>query len=329
LLLTGFGAAVFCYCLTGAILPLLKRVALSRPNQRSSHREPTPQGGGIAVIAATVLLACLAAAAVGVSSASFTQLAMIGGAAVFLACVGAADDIKSLPAIARLLAQVIAAAAVLAALPDALIPSVPYWIDRAVLLLALVWMINLTNFMDGIDWMSVAEIVPVTAALALLGWQGILPGHDALLATALLGAMIGFAPWNKPVARIFLGDTGSLPIGLILGGLLIILATQGHGAAALLLPLYYLADATITLLTRLRRGARLWQAHRDHFYQRAIDAGTNIGGVLTRVLATNILLAILAIGTVWVQSRLADAVAIASGGLLVASLLASLDRGRG
>jgi UDP-N-acetylmuramyl pentapeptide phosphotransferase/UDP-N-acetylglucosamine-1-phosphate transferase len=141
--------------------------------------------------------------------------------------------------------------------------------------------------------------------------------------------MLGFAPWNKPAARIFLGDTGSLPIGLILGALLIILATQGHGAAALLLPLYYLADATITLLIRLRRGARLWQAHRDHFYQRAVDAGTNIGGVLTRVLATNILLAILAIGTVWVQSRLADAVAIAGGGLLVASLLTSLDRGRG
>ena len=82
--------------------------------------------------------------------------------------------------------------------------------------------------------------------------------------------MIGFAPFNKPVARMFLGDVGSLPIGLLFGWLLIVLAGRGHLAAALLLPLYYLADATITLLRRFAAGEPIMQAHRSHFYQRAI-----------------------------------------------------------
>ena len=83
---------------------------------------------------------------------------------------------------------------------------------------------------------------------------GALPGDAALVALALCGAMVGFAPFNRPVARLFLGDVGSLPIGLLLGWLLILLAGSGHLAAALLLPLYYLADATITLLRRSANG---------------------------------------------------------------------------
>ena len=122
--------------------------------------------------------------------------------------------------------------------------------------LALLWFVNLTNFMDGIDWMTVAEVVPVSAGLVLFGLMGALPREAMLAALALCGAMLGFAPVNRPVARLFLGDVGSLPIGLLLGWLLIVLAGSGHVAAALLLPLYYLADATMTLLRRRRRASR-------------------------------------------------------------------------
>ena len=107
----------------------------------------------------------------------------------------------------------------------------------------------------------------------MFGLAGALPRDATVVAIALFGAMIGFAPFNRPVARLFLGDVGSLPIGLILGWLLLLLAAHGHLAAALLLPLYYLADATITLLRRLIKGDLPTQAHRDHFYQRAIDDG--------------------------------------------------------
>src|ERR1700749_3030711 len=104
--------------------------------------------------------------------------------------------------------------------------------------------------------------------LAPLAALGPLPPADGAAALALLGAMIGFAPFNRPVARLFLGDVGSLPIGLLLGWLLILLANR-YLVAALLLPLYYVADATITLLRRFVEGEPVTQAHRSHFYQRA------------------------------------------------------------
>ena len=138
------------------------------------------------------------------------------------------------------------------------------------------WFVNLVNFMDGIDWMTVAEAVPITGAIVVLGLAGIVPSLATLVALALLGAILGFAPFNRPVARLFLGDVGSLPIGLVLGWLLLLLAASGHLAAALLLPLYYLADASITLLLRIARREAVWQAHRSHFYQRAVAGGLTV-----------------------------------------------------
>ena len=100
-----------------------------------------------------------------------------------------------------------------------------------------------------------AEVVPVTATLVMLGLLGEFPASAALVAAALCGAMLGFAPFNRPIARVFLGDVGSLPIGLLLGWCLLQLAFRQQFAAALLLPLYYLLDATVTLLRRLAKGA--------------------------------------------------------------------------
>ena len=136
-----------------------------------------------------------------------------------------------------------------------------------------VWAVNLTNFMDGIDWITVAEVVPVTAGLTLFGLMEALPQSAFVVALALLGATLGFAPFNRPVARLFLGDVGSLPVGLLLFWLLVTLAGRGFVIAALLLPLYYLADATITLIRRASRGENVFEAHRSHFYQHATKAG--------------------------------------------------------
>src|SRR5206468_9902814 len=105
-------------------------------------------------------------------------------------------------------------------------------------------------------------------------------------------------PFNRPVAKIFLGDVGSLPIGLLLGWCLLQVAYSGQFAAALLLPLYYLSDATVTLLRRMARREPFWAAHRSHFYQRATDNGFSVSRVVSEVFALNILLAALAIGSV-------------------------------
>src|SRR6185369_2068230 len=99
------------------------------------------------------------------------------------------------------------------------------------------------------------------AGLTIFGLAGALPLYATLTAVSLCGAMIGFAPFNRPVARLFLGDVGSLPVGLLLGWLLILLAGSGHLAAALLLPLYFVADTGATLLRRARAGEQLWVAH--------------------------------------------------------------------
>jgi UDP-N-acetylmuramyl pentapeptide phosphotransferase/UDP-N-acetylglucosamine-1-phosphate transferase len=302
--------------------PLLKRHALAHPNVRSSHKTPTPQGGGIAVIAATVgvVVACVL---FGVPGLGGQALWLVLAATVFIALVGAIDDLRPIAVMPRLILQVAGVAIVLAALPDELrIASLlPYWLERALLGLAMLWLINLTNFMDGIDWMTVAEVVPLTSGLVLFGLMGALPRDAMIVALALCGAMIGFAPVNRPVARLFLGDVGSLPIGLLLGWLLVVLAGTGHFAAALLLPLYYLADATITLLRRLANGEPILQAHRSHFYQRAMDGGFSIYQVVGRVFLLNIALIGLAVTTLLTTSYLLHAAALIAGCVLVALLL--------
>jgi UDP-N-acetylmuramyl pentapeptide phosphotransferase/UDP-N-acetylglucosamine-1-phosphate transferase len=280
-----------------ALRPVLVRYALARPNARSSHKTPTPQGGGIAVLAAT-LMAGAGALALGASDGR--EWAIVGAAAIVLAVVGAADDIRPLGTIPRLLPQFAAVTVVVVLATEGvriLPPWMPSWLERGFLIVGGVWFVNLVNFMDGLDWMTVAEVVPITACLAMLGLSGALPAGPALTAAALLGAMLGFAPFNKPVARLFLGDVGSLPIGLLVGWMLLRLAGTGALAAALLLPLYYLADATLTLCKRLARGERVWQAHRTHFYQQATDNGYSVMAVAAHVFGLNLALAALALVT--------------------------------
>jgi len=239
--------------------------------------------------------------------------------------VGAIDDIRSSPAAIRLAMQCLAVGAVITALPNELriLPQVPWAIERAGLFLAGVWFVNLVNFMDGIDWMTVAEVVPVTGAIVLLGLAGAVGPLPALLAAALVGAMIGFAPFNRPVAQVFLGDVGSLPVGLLLGWFLVELGAMGHLAAALILPLYYLADATLTLAGRLVRGEAFWQAHRTHFYQRATDRGLAVREIVTRVFLVNLALAALALVTVAARNLIVSLAMLSAGAVIILWLLAT------
>ena len=243
-------AFLLCYAAIVLLWPWLARHAVARPNVRSSHFAPVPQGGGIGVvIAALAVTAGAILLARHLARGQMEEFVFVSAAAILLMVVGAMDDMRALPATARLLVQCAAIAAVVLALPEQVrvLPELPWWFDRACLLIGGVWFVNLTNFMDGIDWMTVAEVVPVTGAMVLLGIAGTIDLVAAAAAAALFGAMLGFAPFNKPVARLFLGDSGSLPVGLILAWLLMLLAGEGHRAAALILPLYYLADSTITL----------------------------------------------------------------------------------
>ncbi|UGV25905.1 glycosyltransferase family 4 protein [Rhodopseudomonas boonkerdii] len=306
-------AAVLARLCIQAIHPLLIRYALARPNARSSHKIPTPQGAGIAVIAATLFVAGVAIAWFAAITA---MLWVLFAATIVIAVVGAADDLRPLPVAPRFALQALCVAATLSALPADLqiLPVLPLWLERAALLIGGLWFVNLTNFMDGLDWITVAEIVPVTATLALMGLSGALSLPAALMAAALCGAMLGFAPFNRPVAKMFLGDVGSLPIGLLLAWCLLQLAFAGHLVAAVLLPLYYLCDATVTLLRRMARSEPFWLAHRSHFYQRATDNGFTVIEVSGNILALNVVLAALAGLSIYLES------APASIGLLIVGI---------
>ena len=332
---TGAGAliaaAVLSTILIVLLLPLLRRHALAQPNARSSHRAPTPQGGGIAVVAATIVVTVGCAGVLGeMSSAAAIEVFTVLAASAFIAVVGGIDDLRPMPVAPRLLLQMLAIGLAIAAMPTDLrfAPLAPWWAERLCLLVALVWFVNLVNFMDGIDWMTVAEVVPLTAGVVLLGRLAAVPPPSTILALALLGAMLGFAPFNKPVARLFLGDVGSLPVGLLLGWLLLQLARGGEPAAALLLPLYYLTDASVTLIRRVAAREPFWQAHRSHFYQRAGDLGFGVPEIVRRVFLTNLALAVLAFVTVAKPGAVVSFEALLLGAVLVAGLLFTFAKKR-
>ncbi|HEX9536056.1 MAG TPA: glycosyltransferase family 4 protein, partial [Stellaceae bacterium] len=250
-------------CLTTKVLiPILAhREILDRPNQRSSHRVAMPRGGGIAVIG-SILLAWIVLAQTETVPSGVFEITL---GAVLLAAVSWLDDLRGLSPVVRLLAQAAAVAIGIFVLAG---PRDLVYLTAIGLLW--IWWINLFNFMDGIDGLAGSEVAAIGAGLLLFGSVGAAfdPALQAL-AAAVIGAAIGFLVWNWSPARIFLGDVGSVPLGYVLGFLLLDLAVRGHWAIALILPLYFLADATITLARRLLRGERVWQAHREHFYQQA------------------------------------------------------------
>jgi len=323
------GAAALCAALIVLLRPLLARYAVARPNARSSHKIPTPQGGGIAVVTATLAVSAVVIVIDPRLEIAAAQFGLIAAATSALAIVGAADDIMMLAVVPRLASQAIAVAVVVALQPPDvhIVSFIPLWVERIALALAGVWFVNLVNFMDGIDWMTVTEVVPVTLGLVILAALSALPPLATLMALTLLGATIGFAPFNRPVAKLFLGDVGSLPIGLFLFWMLLQLASGGHLAAALLLPLYYVADTTLTLIRRILNGEHVTQAHRTHFYQRATERGHSVPQVVSRVFALNVALVALAVATVAVPSPLTGLVCFSLGTALVAWLLATFLRG--
>jgi UDP-N-acetylmuramyl pentapeptide phosphotransferase/UDP-N-acetylglucosamine-1-phosphate transferase len=308
--------------------PVLVRYLLAHPNARSSHQTPTPQGAGLAVMA-SVFAGC----ALGILVWAPGDESKIYGvllAAAGLTLLGAIDDARALGVWSRLAGQLLAAILVVGLLPSdlRLFPGLmPGWVEDALLVIGLMWFVNAVNFLDGLDWMTVAQVVPIALGVVTLQALGAVPASVGLLALALLGATLGFAAFNKHPASIFLGDAGSLPIGLILAAMLIFVA-ETNLAASLLLALYTLADATITLVRRLAAGEQVWSAHRTHFYQRAVAQGLTVPQVTARVFLLCVLLAMLAIVTVLADSVAVDLAMLGLGLLATGFTLYALANGR-
>lgn len=281
------GATLISWILTRIVLVQLERRAiLDRPNQRSSHETPTPRGGGIAVI--TVVILCWAYPA----SQSPLLMAFLAGA-LGLALVSWLDDLRSQSIAIRLCTQFLAVGTTMIFLSNEgflLQGLAPVWLDRLITILIWVWFINLFNFMDGIDGMATVETLVIACGLVLLFASAALIGLDIWLPLGLAAAALGFLWWNWHPARVFLGDVGSIPLGFLLGGLLILAALKGFWAPALILPLYFLCDATVTLTRRALKREPVWQAHRQHFYQTAVQSGKSHATVSLAVFLTGLVL---------------------------------------
>lgn len=290
-------------------LGLLKRAMLDIPNERSSHKQPVPRGGGIAVMG-VVLTGMLAMLGWNPSSSH----AAIFAAAALLVGVSLYDDRKGASAGLRFGAHLLAAgmgAASFASDQLLLGGLAPLWLDRAVMAIGWAWFMNLYNFMDGIDGITGVETIAICMGIAVLPPMMTADGFALAVAALLIGGMAGFLRHNWHPARIFLGDSGSVPLGFLVGYLLILLAVKGFWASALILPLYYLADSGITITRRLLRGEKIWQAHRQHFYQRAALGAGRHDRVALWVLAANLaLIGAALLGALYPATGLALAIVI-------------------
>jgi Fuc2NAc and GlcNAc transferase len=286
--------ALVSWLLTG----VLRRYALARrlldhPNERSSHAVPTPRGGGVAIVVAFCagVLFLLATSQVQPRGAS-----AILGAGVAVAIVGFVDDHRHIAARWRLLAHFAAVAWALAWLGG--LPALPLastavdfgFVGSVLAAVLLVWLLNLYNFMDGIDGLAGVEAITVAAPGAALWWLAT-GSADAIVPVLLAAGALGFLRWNWPPARIFMGDAGSGFLGLVFGALAVWSAQQQPRLfwAWLVLLGVFVVDATVTLLRRLWRRERVYEAHRSHAYQYASRVHGSHRTVTLAVGAINLL----------------------------------------
>ncbi|MDP1682287.1 MAG: glycosyltransferase family 4 protein [Burkholderiales bacterium] len=236
------------------------RLPMDHPNARSLHETPTPRIGGLGIMAG------IGVASVGLADA--TLLPVVLGAFA-LAAVSVLDDVRGLPVRVRFLAHFVAAVGCLLAL------GVTGWALLAGTL-AVVWMTNLYNFMDGADGLAGGMAAIGFGALALAAWLGGAPGLAAFCA-AIAVAALAFLRFNFPPARVFMGDAGSIPLGFLAAALGILGAMQNVWPWLFPLLVFspFIVDASVTLVRRGLRGEKIWRAHRSHYYQRVVLLGAS------------------------------------------------------
>lgn len=287
-----------CFVVSWALTLLLRRYALAKslmdvPNERSSHSIPTPRGGGVAIVV-TFLLGLPVLHVLGLLSQEVLYAYL--GSGLIVATLGFADDHGHIAAKWRLAGHFIAASWALFCLNG--LPALqllgitvyPGVLSTLIALCYLVWMLNLFNFMDGIDGLASMEATSACLGMCLIYW---LTGRPELIWGPLLlaASTAGFFWWNFPPARIFMGDAGSGFLGLILAGMSVHAANASpeYFWSWIILLAAFITDSTWTLLRRLLRGEKVYQAHRSHAYQHAAIKLRSHKRTTGLVLAVNIL----------------------------------------
>ena len=290
------------------------------PNERSMHTSRLAIGAGWAIVAAVALLLPFAERPV------LSHKIVIISTMLVLAAISWMDDLKSLPPLLRLAVQAAVIAVCLIQLPaDARIVGdyVPLWVERVAAGFGWLWFVNLYNFMDGIDGITGTETIAISAGYVILAYARTPPAELTTLAVVLAGASAGFLIWNWNPSRIILGDVGSIPLGFLLGWLMLDLAFNGHLASAIIIPLYHLADATITLVRRIVTVPEPWKPHREHVYQRAVLSGFAVPQVVLRIAVLDV--ALIALAVLALQRPV---LALLIAAILTTAMMLHLARGR-
>lgn len=283
------GLSMFLIALLGTRLAILAQRRKVLPLDIAylrTRQAPTPRSGGV-VLVFTILIGLLMADA---------GYGLVLGLLLLLALALLSDWID-VPGFVKLLVLFMAISIVLGGMPQGLFPDLlPPTTDKLVTALLWVWLVQCFKITDGIDGLCASHVVALGASLVfLMAMAGRFPSDIAHYGLIITGAAMGFVWWNWPPAKIGLGESGSLPLGFLAGYLMLTLAQQGHLFPALILPAYFLSDASLTALRRLYYGKRIWAVHSDHYYQRRTRFATTAPAIIRYIMGLHILLAFLAV----------------------------------
>jgi UDP-N-acetylmuramyl pentapeptide phosphotransferase/UDP-N-acetylglucosamine-1-phosphate transferase len=253
-------------------------------NERSSHSKPTLRGGGLGIVLTVIPVSLLIVFFTDVTNKEYL-LALIF-TSIGIAAMGWVDDKKPRSALLRLSVQALCVSVCLFFIPH-VFNFLPVWVEKIIFLLAWLWFINLYNFMDGMDGLAASQAAFIAVALSF-----VFP-NIKFIALVVVGASLGFLRLNWHPAKIFLGDVGSTFLGFFLAGLMFVSLNIETVFPLLTLSLLFTADATFTLMKRVLKGKKPWKAHKEHFYQRAINAGVNQSVFVGQAMIVNLILLVL------------------------------------
>ena len=294
------------WLLTRGLIDIMPKLGImDTPSARRSHKAPTPRGGGIAfVIVFSTLLPLFEYYLIG----TFEKSAAILQIFLPISLISFWDDISHMNVVLRLIIHILCSLLAVMWLihPNTILHyEIPLSLDLAIGSFALLSFLNVYNFLDGIDGITMSESIHLSATILILSALNydIIPNVDIIIfiATIIFGWSIGFVYYNWQPAKIFLGDVGSISLGFLIGICLLTIASASDKlfAACVIAALYYIADGGLTILIRLVKGERIWEPHLQHFFHKSVLKGYSHKRVVKRIIKCNLLLMIFAVNSLY------------------------------
>ena len=303
-LLTGF----IYISLKPLIMYLTKIKVMDMPKKRSNHLIPTPKGAGLIIIP-TIIVSIVFFIYFDLINHEPWSIICLLTFILWVTCIF--DDFYNLPSIPRLVIQGLCVFIAIKFLNDeisnlaqAIINIANFDINKelfnyflkVLIFFYWLWLVNLFNFMDGMDGITGFQVCTFSMGIIVLSIFGSLPNENSYIGIILFSSFLGFLFWNKPPARIFLGDSGSIPIGFLISSVIILsLIKQQNFVPTMILILFHFIDSTLTICLRALKRKNIFEAHSDHFYQKKIRSGSSHQKVLEKINIVNLALIVFSI----------------------------------